>query len=83
MDIQVQLQTVERLIAFYNNDIFPVIYEQGSLELRDLAPLAFIVALLGEGEVYFEGKKSAFEYCFFTKATNASTTKDIYFLVTV
>jgi hypothetical protein len=52
-------------------------------ELRDLAPLAFIVALLGEGEVYFEGKKSAFEYCFFTKATNASTTKDIYFLVTV
>src|SRR5690606_3135362 len=27
----VQLQTVERLIDFYNNDVFPVVYEFGSL----------------------------------------------------
>lgn len=55
----VQLQTVERLIAFYNNDIFPVIYTQGSLGASgDLAPLAHLsLPLLGEGEVNFEGKK--------------------------
>lgn len=55
----VQLQTVERLIEFYNNDILPVIYTQGSLGASgDLAPLAHLsLPLLGEGEVYFEGKK--------------------------
>ncbi|WP_298394120.1 histidine ammonia-lyase [Flavobacterium sp.] len=53
----VQLATVERLIAFYNNDIFPVIYTQGSLGASgDLAPLAHLsLPLLGEGEVYFDG----------------------------
>jgi histidine ammonia-lyase len=55
----VQLQTVERLVDFYNNDILPVIYAQGSLGASgDLAPLAHLsLPLLGEGEVYFEGKK--------------------------
>ncbi|TDE06850.1 histidine ammonia-lyase [Flavobacterium sandaracinum] len=55
----IQLQTVERLIAFYNNDILPVIYTQGSLGASgDLAPLAHLsLPLIGEGEVYFEGKK--------------------------
>jgi histidine ammonia-lyase len=55
----IQLQTVDRLIAFYNNDILPVIYTQGSLGASgDLAPLAHLsLPLLGEGEVYFEGKK--------------------------
>jgi histidine ammonia-lyase len=55
----VQLQTVERLIEFYNNDILPVIYTQGSLGASgDLAPLAHLsLPLLGEGEVYFEGQK--------------------------
>ena len=55
----VQLGTVERLIDFYNNDILPVIYTQGSLGASgDLAPLAHLsLPLLGEGEVYFEGKK--------------------------
>jgi histidine ammonia-lyase len=53
------LQTVDRLIAFYNNGILPVIYTQGSLGASgDLAPLAHLsLPLLGEGEVYFEGKK--------------------------
>ena len=55
----IQLQTVERLIAFYNQDVLPVIYTQGSLGASgDLAPLAHLsLPLLGEGEVYFEGKK--------------------------
>jgi histidine ammonia-lyase len=55
----VQLQTVERLVDFYNNDILPVIYSQGSLGASgDLAPLAHLsLPLLGEGEVNFEGKK--------------------------
>ncbi|MFN3968653.1 histidine ammonia-lyase [Flavobacterium sp.] len=55
----VQLQTVERLVDFYNNDILPVIYTQGSLGASgDLAPLAHLsLPLLGEGEVNFEGQK--------------------------
>ena len=55
----IQLQTVERLVDFYNNDILPVIYTQGSLGASgDLAPLAHLsLPLLGEGEVWFEGKK--------------------------
>ena len=53
----VQLETVERLIDFYNNDILPVIYTQGSLGASgDLAPLAHLsLPLLGEGEVYYDG----------------------------
>ena len=55
----VQLSTVERLVDFYNNDILPVIYTQGSLGASgDLAPLAHLsLPLLGKGEVYFEGKR--------------------------
>ena len=54
----VQLQTVERLIDFYNNDVLPIIYTQGSLGASgDLAPLAHLaLPLLGEGEVFFKGK---------------------------
>jgi len=55
----VQLETVERLVDFYNHDILPVIYTQGSLGASgDLAPLAHLsLPLLGMGEVYFEDKK--------------------------
>ncbi len=55
----VQLATVMRLIDFYNNDILPVIFTQGSLGASgDLAPLAHLsLPLLGEGEVYFNGNK--------------------------
>jgi histidine ammonia-lyase len=55
----IQLQTVERLVAFYNNDILPIIYTLGSLGASgDLAPLAHLsLPLLGEGEVNFEGNK--------------------------
>ena len=53
----VQLITVQRLVDFYNNDVLPVIYNQGSLGASgDLAPLAHLsLPLLGEGEIYFEG----------------------------
>ncbi len=57
----VQLATVERLIFFFNNDILPIVYQQGSLGASgDLAPLAHLsLPLIGEGEVYFEGAKIA------------------------
>ncbi|MBL7897528.1 MAG: histidine ammonia-lyase [Crocinitomicaceae bacterium] len=55
----VQVETVQRLIDFYNQDITPVIYQQGSLGASgDLAPLAHLsLPLIGEGEVYFGGDK--------------------------
>ncbi|WP_269222650.1 histidine ammonia-lyase [Flavobacterium sp. IMCC34518] len=55
----IQLETAQRLIDFYNKDILPIIYTQGSLGASgDLAPLAHLsLPLLGEGEVWFEGKK--------------------------
>jgi histidine ammonia-lyase len=57
----VQVATVERLIFFYNNEILPVVYQQGSLGASgDLAPLAHLsLPLIGEGEVYFKGEKVA------------------------
>lgn len=52
----VQVETVERLIYFYNNDILPIIYTQGSLGASgDLAPLAHLaLPLIGKGEVYYK-----------------------------
>lgn len=59
----VQLETVQRLIDFYNNDILPVIYRQGSLGASgDLAPLAHLsLPLIGEGEVHYKGKNQKTE----------------------
>jgi histidine ammonia-lyase len=56
----VQVETVQRLIDFFNEDIVPVVYEQGSLGASgDLAPLAHLVLpLLGMGEVYYKGVRS-------------------------
>ena len=54
----VQLATVERLVEFYNRDILPVVYQQGSLGASgDLAPLAHMsLPLLGLGEVECGGR---------------------------
>jgi len=54
-------QVVERLIYFYNNDLLPKVYEQGSLGASgDLAPLAHLsLPLLGEGELYSQGELKA------------------------
>ena len=53
-----QLETVNRLIDFYNNDILPVVYTQGSLGASgDLAPLAHLsLPLIGDGEVWYKGE---------------------------
>lgn len=59
----VQLCTVERLVDFYNSDIFPVVYQLGSLGASgDLSPLAHMcLPLLGLGEVRFNGEKVSSE----------------------
>ena len=55
----VQMATVNRLMDFYNEAIFPVVYSQGSLGASgDLSPLAHLtLPLIGKGEVYYKGKK--------------------------
>ena len=55
----VQVETVERIIDFYNNDIYPVVYDRGSLGASgDLAPLAnLFLPLIGEGEVWYNDKR--------------------------
>ena len=53
-----KLDTVERLIDFFNEDIYPVVYRQGSLGASgDLVPLAHLcLPLVGLGEVELDGK---------------------------
>ncbi len=55
----VQEETVQRILDFYNNDIIPIVYQQGSLGASgDLAPLAnLFLPLIGFGEVIYKGKK--------------------------
>ncbi len=55
----VQAKTVQLLCELLNNDILPVIYEQGSLGASgDLAPLAHLsLTLIGEGEVMYKGRR--------------------------
>ena len=59
----VQLSTVERLVSFYNHNILPIVFQQGSLGASgDLAPLAHLsLPLLGLGEVWYKGKKISSE----------------------
>ena len=53
-----KLDTVERLVDFFNNDIYPVVYMQGSLGASgDLVPLAHLsLPLIGLGEVEDKGE---------------------------
>ena len=53
-----KLDTVERLIDMFNNNIFPIILEQGSLGASgDLVPLAHMsLPLVGLGEVDMNGE---------------------------
>ncbi|OFY39277.1 MAG: histidine ammonia-lyase [Bacteroidetes bacterium GWF2_40_14] len=55
----VRLETVERLVEMFNNKVYPVVYQQGSLGASgDLAPLANMsLPLLGLGEVNYNGKR--------------------------
>lgn len=54
----VQIETVERLANYYNNKIYPTIFEMGSLGASgDLAPLAHLsLPLIGLGHVKVNGK---------------------------
>ena len=56
----VQVETVKRILDFYNNDVLPVVYDRGSLGASgDLAPLAnLFLPLIGEGYVMVDGKKT-------------------------
>ncbi|MDZ4666511.1 MAG: histidine ammonia-lyase [bacterium] len=60
----VSLATVDRLIEFFNNDIYPVIYDQGSLGASgDLAPLAHLaLPLIGEGMVWVQSDENDDEF---------------------
>lgn len=53
-----KLDTVQRLVDFFNNDIYPVVYMQGSLGASgDLVPLAHMsLPLVGLGEVEYQGE---------------------------
>ena len=53
-----KLDTVERLVDLFNNDIYPVVYRQGSLGASgDLVPLAHLcLPLVGLGEVEMQGE---------------------------
>lgn len=52
-----QLVTINRLIDFFNKEIYPVVYMQGSLGASgDLVPLAHLsLPLVGLGEVEYKG----------------------------
>ena len=54
----VQLATIRRLVDMFNNDVLPVVYQQGSLGASgDLAPLAHLsLPLIGLGEVDYKGR---------------------------
>lgn len=56
----VQRITIETLIDFYNNEIYPIVYQQGSLGASgDLAPLSHLcLPLIGQGEARYQGKSS-------------------------
>lgn len=56
-------QVIEKILEFLNNDIIPVIPEQGSVGASgDLAPLSHLaLALMGEGEVWDASGKEILE----------------------
>jgi histidine ammonia-lyase len=55
----IKLDTIERLVFMFNNDILPVVYESGSLGASgDLAPLAHLsLTIIGEGYVNYKGDR--------------------------
>lgn len=55
----IRIETLDRLVDFYNHGVYPVVYAQGSLGASgDLAPLAHLsLPLIGLGEVHVGGKR--------------------------
>ena len=62
----VQADTVQLLADMYNNDILPVVFEQGSLGASgDLAPLAHMcLPLIGKGDVVYQGTRMTSKQAF-------------------
>ena len=54
----IKLETIERLLFFFNNNINPIVYKYGSLGASgDLSPLSHLsLPLIGLGEVEYNGK---------------------------
>ena len=54
----IKLETINRLLFFFNNNINPVIYKYGSLGASgDLSPLSHLsLPLIGLGEVEYNGE---------------------------
>lgn len=55
----ISMDTLGLLIKLFNNQVYPIVYSQGSLGASgDLAPLAHIsLTLIGLGEVNYQGKR--------------------------
>lgn len=55
----VRIELIDRLVAFHNQGVLPVVFSQGSLGASgDLAPLAHLcLPLIGEGEVFVNGER--------------------------
>ena len=62
----ISLEIIERIIWHIDNDVIPVVPEQGSVGASgDLAPLSHLfLPLLGLGEVHYKGKISSTESVF-------------------
>ena len=54
----IRIETINRIIFLFNNDLLPIVYEFGSLGASgDLAPLAHMsLPIIGEGELEYKGK---------------------------
>ena len=59
----IRVEVVDKILEFYNNDVIPYVPSQGSVGASgDLAPLSHIaLALIGEGYVWKDGKKTKTE----------------------
>ncbi len=55
----IQMATVERLLYFYNHQVYPIVYQQGSLGASgDLSPLAHLcLPIIGMGELFYHGNR--------------------------
>lgn len=62
----VQVETVQRIVDMLNEEIYPIVYDKGSLGASgDLAPLAkLFLPLIGEGEVNYKGEKMSSKEAF-------------------
>lgn len=61
----VQEKVINKYVEFLNKDIIPVLPSKGSIGAADIVILGHVgLAMLGEGEVYYKGKKMPTEKAF-------------------